>query len=177
MTGRVSNLAVRVIAFSVALTLAMFGGAPLAVAETIVLPVVTRGIPGINGSYWDSEVRISGPGRLLPGRIRRVWVALPDGGFVDDPAVAPTWTFPLPACPGLCQPFGVVVLTGDQLLQGTDARKGAVALEIEGVGNSVFLHNSNTQGQPRLPQDSEGPACCLPGNGQPIHGLSVPLVG
>ncbi|MDD5563479.1 MAG: hypothetical protein PHQ91_07165 [Thermoanaerobaculaceae bacterium] len=146
-------------------------------AETVVLPVVARGLPGLNGSFWDSEVRISGPNLLSPGRIKRLWVALPGGGFVDDPAAAPGWQFPTIACPGFCFYAGIVVLTGDQLLQGVDASKGAVALEIEGTGNHVFLHNSNTLGQPRLPQDAEGPACCLPGNGQLIRGLTESLVG
>jgi hypothetical protein len=147
-------------------------------SETFVLPVVARGVPGINGSVWDSEVRISGPNLSLPGPVQRVWVALPEGGFVDDPATAPRWVFPPPpTCAGLCLPVGFVVLTGDQLLQGVDASKGAVALQVEGTGNQVFLHNSNTLGQPRLPQGSEGPACCLPGNGQLVRGLTVPLVG
>jgi hypothetical protein len=151
--------------------------AGLGVAETYVLPVVARGVPGKNGSYWDSEVRIMGPNLLGPGPIRRLWVALPGGGFVDDPASAPLWAFPTLTCPGSCGPVGVVVLTGDQLLQGVDAAKGAVALEIEGTGNHVFLHNSNTLGQPRLPQDADGPACCLPGNGQLIGALREPLIG
>jgi len=150
----------------------------LVVAETYVLPVVARGVHGLNGSVWDSEVRISGPNGYPPGRIRRLWVALPEGGIVDDPATAPQWVFPtfiLPA--GMPIPPGMVVLTGDQLLQGTDAPKGAVALDVDGTGNHVFLHNSNTLGQPRLPQDAEGPPCCLPGNGQLIGALTGPLVG
>jgi hypothetical protein len=146
-------------------------------AETVVLPVVARGLPGLNGSFWDSEVRISGPNLFPPGPIKRLWVALPGGGFVDDPAVAPGWQFPSIPCPEPCYFAGVVILTGDQLLKGTEAPKGAVALEVDGTGYHVFLHNSNTLGQPRLPQDAEGPACCLPGNGQLIRGLTEPLVG
>jgi hypothetical protein len=148
------------------------------VAETVVLPVVARGVPGKNGSYWDSEVRISGLNGYPPGRIRRLWVALPEGGIVDDPATAPQWVFPSFYWPaGMPLPTSLVVLTGDQLLQGTDAPKGAVALDVDGTGNHVFLHNSNTLGQPRLPQDTDGPPCCLPGNGQLIRGLTGPLVG
>jgi hypothetical protein len=146
-------------------------------AETVVLPVVARGVPGLNGSFWDSEVRIAGLNLTPPGPIRRLWVALPGGGFVDDPAVAPAWSFPPLACPGTCFAAGLVLLTGEQLLQGTGASKGAVALDVSGTGNSVFLHNSNTLGQPRLPQDAQGPACCLPGNGQLVRGLTQPLVG
>jgi hypothetical protein len=145
-------------------------------AETVVLPVVARGVPGINGSVWDSEVRITGRSVGLPGPIKRLWVALPGGGFVDEPATAPRWEFPSPTCVEPCNLAGMVVLTGDRLLQGTDAPKGAVALDVA-TGNQVFLHNSNTLGQPRLPQDTEGPACCLPGNGQLIRGLTDPLVG
>jgi hypothetical protein len=73
-------------------------------------------------------------------------------------------------------PAGLVVLTGDQLLRGTDAPKAAVALDIGGSDNRVLLHNANTLSQPRLPQDTEGPPCCLPGNGQLIEALRVPLV-
>ena len=152
--------------------------AGLGAAETYVLPVVARGVPGKNGSYWDSEVRISGPNlSSTGGDIKRVWVALPGGGFLDDPAAAPRWGFPSITCPGPCPDvITIVVLTGDQLLQGTDAPKGAVALEIEGTGNHVFLHNANTLGQPRLPQDDGGPPCCLPGNGQLIRALREPLI-
>jgi hypothetical protein len=112
-----------------------------AVAETVVLPVVARGVPGINGSVWDSEVRISGPRRFTGISVRRAWVALRDGGFVDDSATAPHWVFPTMVMPaGMPYPQLFIVLTGDQLLQATDASKGAVALEIEGTGNHVFLH-------------------------------------
>ena len=148
------------------------------VAETYVLPVVARGVPGKNGSYWDSEARISNPSGPPPGPISRLWVALPEGGFVDDPATAPRWVFPPFTFPaGMPLPSSVVVLTGDQLLQGTDAPKGAVALQIEGTGNHVFLHNANTLGQLRLPQAAGGPACCMPGNGQLIGALRGPLIG
>jgi hypothetical protein len=147
-------------------------------AETVVLPVVARGVHGMNGSVWDSEVRISGPNMQIPWHVKRVWVALADGGFVDDPASAPNWPFPDFAMPsGLIFPTGITVLTGDQLLQGTAASKGAVALDIEGTGNSVFLHNVNTLGQARLPQDADAPPCCLPGNGQLIRAFTDPLVG
>ncbi len=147
-------------------------------AETFVLPVVARGVPGINGSVWDSEVRISGPYQGLPPTVRRLWVALPGGGFVDDVETAPRWVFPTFTMPaGMPLPLTFTVLTGDQLLQRTEALKGAVAIEVEGTGNHVFLHNANTLGQPRLPQGAaEEPACCLPGNGQLIRGLSEPLV-
>ncbi len=168
----------RAVCWVVMLAAVLAMGAVQAGGETVVLPVVARGLPGLNGSFWDSEVRISGPNLLPPGPIKRLWVALPGGGFVDDPAVAPAWQFPSIACPGFCWFAGVVILTGDQLLKGTEAPKGAVALEVDGrTGTHVFLHNSNTLGQPRLPQDAEGPACCLPGNGQLIRGLTEPLVG
>lgn len=146
-------------------------------AETVVLPVVARGVHGLNGSFWDSEVRISGPNLTPPGLVKRLWVALPEGGFADSPASAPQWKFPPVICPGMCFPTGIVVLTGDQLLQGTDAPKGAVALEIDGTGNDVHLHNANTLGQPRLPQDTGSPACCIPGNGELAQGFRNPLVG
>ncbi len=145
--------------------------------ETVVLPVVARGVQGLNGSVWDSEVRISAPNLLPPGRVTRLWVALPEGGFVDDPTAAPQWVYPTLTFPaGIPIPLGVTLLTGDDLLQGTNAPKGAVALEIDGTGNLAFLHNANTLGQPRLPQDAQGPPCCLPGSGQAVRALTEPLV-
>lgn len=147
-------------------------------AETVVLPVVARGVHGLNGSVWDSEARISGTNMEIPWHVRRVWVALAEGGFVDDPTSAPNWPFPDFSAPsGLIFPTGITVLTGEQLLQGTTASKGAVALAVDGTGNSVFLHNVNTLGQARLPQDADGPPCCLPGNGQLIRAFTDPLVG
>lgn len=167
------NRALCLVAGSVAL-LALLAAIPCA-AEIVVLPVVARGVHGLNGSVWDSEVRITGP---LLHRIRRAWVALPDGGFVDDPVSAPQWVFPELAWPsGMAFPTYMVVLTGEQLLQSTNALKGAVALDIDGTGNHVFLHNANTLGQPRLPQGADGPPCCLPGNGETISALTDPLVG
>ena len=158
----------------IAFVLVALASAAPSLGETVVLPVVARGVHGINGSVWDSEVRISGPRLTAPGRITRLWVALPEGGFVDDPATAPGWSFPPVTWPSsLFSPTFMVVLTGDQLLQESDAPKGAVALDIEGTGNHVFLHNANTLGQPRLPQDAP---CCLPGSGQSIRALTDPLV-
>lgn len=50
----------------------------------VTLPVVVDRVDGANGSRWESRVRIARTSDD-PVRIRRVWVALPDGGFVDDP--------------------------------------------------------------------------------------------
>jgi len=33
--------------------------APWVTAETYVVPVVVSGVPGLAGSFWDSEVRIT----------------------------------------------------------------------------------------------------------------------
>lgn len=143
--------------------------------ETLVLPVVVHGVRGMYGSYWDSEVRIMGQYLVPPLQVKRAWVAMPGGGFVDDPATAPHWVFPDVPTPGT-PPFGAYLLTGGQLLQGTGATHAAIALEMDGTGNEVYLRNANTGGQGRLPEDGGAYTCCLPGNGQLIRALRAPLV-
>lgn len=162
---------------AIAIVATLVGAIGVCGAETFVLPVVARGVHGLNGSVWDSEARIAS-GTLGPaGAVKRLWVALPGGGFVDDPATAPSWAFPPIFGSVGFSPMGMVVLTGDQLLQGTEARKGAVALEVDGTSNEVFLHNVNTLGQPRLQDPTGGVPCCLAGNGQLLRALRDPLAG
>ncbi|HUK11760.1 MAG TPA: hypothetical protein VLW17_00545 [Thermoanaerobaculaceae bacterium] len=133
-------------------------------AATYVLPVVVSGVPGLNGSFWDSEVRIL----LLSPQpdivVRRVWVALAGGGFVDNPTTAPTWSFP--PSPPPAQPR-MIVLKGSELLQGVAATHAAVGLEIPGAV-AVYLHNVNGRG------GQDGP---LLGNGQLIQSSSSPFAG
>jgi hypothetical protein len=143
--------------------------------ETLVLPVVVQGVRGMYGSFWDSEVRIMGQYLVFPGQVRRVWVAMPGGGFLDDPATAPHWTFPPVATPDT-PAFGAYVLTGAQLLQGTSATHAAIALEMDGTNNEVYLRNANIGGQARLPENGGAYTCCLSGNGQLIRALRTPLV-
>jgi hypothetical protein len=140
---------------------------PLAVAETYVLPVIVRGVPGLNGSYWDSEVRIMQLNLAEPVTVKRLWVATATGGFVDDPTTAPTW-----AIPSFKGYLGLAILTGADLLQGVDATHASVALDVQGKA-AVIVHNTNTNGAGRLPPTY----CCLPGNGQLTSALTAPIQG
>lgn len=136
-------------------------------AETYVLPVIVRGVPGLNGSYWDSEVRIMQLDMAEPVTAKRVWVATATGGFVDDTTTAPSWA--LPSFQGY---LGLAILTGADLLQGVNGTHASVALEIQGRA-AVIVHNTNTGGAGRLPPEY----CCLPGNGQLTPALTVPIQG
>ncbi len=152
---------------TLALTGVVFAGSALAVAEIYVLPVIVRGVPGLNGSYWDSEVRIMQLNLTEPVTVKRLWVATAAGGFVDGPTTAPSWDLP----------FGqgnrsLAILTGADLLQGVDAMHASVALEIQGRA-AVVVHNTNTGGAGRLPPEY----CCLPGNGQLTSALTVRIQG
>ena len=148
---------------TLALTVAAFAGSPLAVAETYVLPVIVRGVPGLNGSYWDSEVRVMQLNLAEPVTVRRLWVATAAGGNLDNEGTAPSWAL-LPTSERT-----LVILTGNDLLQGVDATHASVALEIQGRA-AVIVHNTNTGGAGRLPPEY----CCLPGNGQLTPALTVP---
>ena len=143
------------------LTLASAG---LVAGETYVLPVVVKGVQGLSGSYWDSEVRILLMSRQQDIVVRRVWVALADGGFVDDPATAPSWSFPHL---GDIETARMIVLKGSDLLQGVNATHASVALDIP-ARVAVFLHNVNSLGS----QDG-----ALLGSGQLAPGASAPFVG
>lgn len=138
-----------------------------AVAETFVLPVIVRGVPGLNGSYWDSEIRVVQLSAAEPVTIKRAWVATAAGGFLDDPTTAPGWT--IPSFPDY---RGLAILTGTDLLQGVEATHAAIGLDIQGRA-IVLAHNSNTGGVGPLPPEY----CCLPGNGQLTLGLTVPIQG
>lgn len=138
-----------------------------AVAKTYVLPVVVTGAPGVNGSYWQSELRVVDDDASTIV-VRRKWVALPEGGFVDDPATAPSWEIGAYVGPGFAPPR-VLILSGGELLKGTGSTHGAVALEIEkGIDSgfepdSVLLFIANTGGDT---MGGDPNACCLAGNGQ-----------
>ncbi len=133
-----------------------------AAGASYVVPVVVGGVRGMNGSFWDSELRILQLSATQPVSVRRAWVALRSGGFVDDPATAPHWE--LPGVSGYTTLM--IVLKGSDLLQGVNATHAAIGLEIEGpVDVSLWLANS--EGQGRLPDSSQ--ECCLPGNGQLVH--------
>jgi hypothetical protein len=155
------------LALSIA-AVAMAAAMPAA-AETYVLPVVVSGVPGVAGSFWDSEVRIVKLSPSTTVTVRRAWVALPHGGFEDDPASAPSWR--LPAAEGLT----MLILRGADLLGGVASNRAAIGLEVEGEAD-IHLHVANTEGLPPLADDRFLP-CCLPGSGQLLQAQAVPLVG
>ena len=154
---------------AVAVAVVLLGLLPAATcdAETYVLPVVVRGVPGLNGSYWESEVRILQLDMSVPVAVKRLWVATATGGFLDTPASAPTWELP-----GFSGYRGLVILTGADLLQGVDGTHASVALDVQGNA-AVIVHNANTGGAGRLPPEY----CCLPGNGQLTLALTMPIQG
>ena len=95
--------------------------------QTIVLPAVSDNVQGVNGSVWATEVQIIKMDPDDNPTIRRLWVCLEDGGFADDPVTAPTWEMVRPE-----RYARMLRLSGADLLVGTGATLGGVALEIEG---------------------------------------------
>ena len=65
--------------------------APAAAQQTIVFPAVTDEVEGLNGSRWITVVRIIKVDPRNTITIKRKWVCLPDGGFMDDPEDPPTF--------------------------------------------------------------------------------------
>jgi hypothetical protein len=154
-------------ALSLAVVLA---GAGRCAAETFVLPAVVKGVPGMNGSFWESEVRILRMSLQQPFVVRRLWVATTDGGFVDDPATAPRWEFP-PDLPSYDRPRAII-LRGSDLLSAVGADSGAVAIETGGSA-LVLLRATNTAAAQQLP-----PAGAVTrGNGWLVRAATAPLQG
>ncbi|HVN76072.1 MAG TPA: hypothetical protein VMT19_07125 [Thermoanaerobaculaceae bacterium] len=156
-TGRLRSS----VAVALVLLVASAASAP---ATTYVLPVVVKGTRGLNGSFWDSEVRILLLSLQQDIVVRRLWVAVEGGGFVDDPGTAPAWSFPALSSRDQAR---MIVLKGSDLLQGVSAAHAAVALDIPG-SVAVYLHNVNSQG-------AQGAA--LLGSGQLTPGSSAPFIG
>lgn len=100
---------------------------PAGAGELYVLPVVVDNVRGLEGSLWETQIRVVKMDRFDDIVIRRAWVCLEDGGFDDDPATAPTWEWPFRADRGRS-----MLLTASDLFEGTSADRGAVALEVEG---------------------------------------------
>jgi hypothetical protein len=138
-------------------------------AETYVLPAVVAGVPGLNGSFWETEVRVA---RLSVSQelvVRRAWVATATGGFVDDPVSGPRWQFPASSggkTPRLLQ------LRGTDLLAGSGAASGAVALEVAGTV-AVYLRSTNTANA----GTASGTPYVTRGNGWLLVAPSVSLQG
>jgi hypothetical protein len=169
-------------AFAAGLLVAMSLVAATSVAADVqnyVLPTVAAGVPGFHGSYWDTEVRSARFSVKEPVTVRRTWVAREGGGAVDPVDTAPRWV--MPAQEG-ASADKLLILTGAQLLEGTGAVRGSVALEVEGRAE-VWIREANTLEQDRLPSTQSGPPqpapkpCCLPGNSHATRALTTPLVG
>ncbi len=144
----------------------------VAFAAEYVLPSLVTGVPGKNGSYWESEVRVVRRSLNETVTVRRIWVAIPGGGFHDDPVSAPSWTLET----GYLAPR-MIILQAGHFLQGTGATHGAVGLEISGAAQ-VFVRVANTRGKSPLPDDTPGVyACCLPGTGQLIPAMTAGVNG
>jgi hypothetical protein len=107
--------------------------------------------------------------------LRRKWVCLPGGGFEDDSALAPTWEMP-----GGSFIRRVLVMWGEDLLQGGDASVGAVAFEVEG-GTDVLAHMNVMDVRrgvyvPRLLSFGQGQL--IPAMRDPLYGPShIPWLG
>lgn len=95
--------------------------------QTVVIPAVSDNTPGVNGSIWATEVQVIKKNPQDSLTIRRLWVCVPEGGFLEDPATALTWALPSP------RPRNrILTLLGADLLEGAGSSLGAVALVIEG---------------------------------------------
>ncbi len=103
------------------------GASSIPAQQTIVLPAVADGVAGLNGSYWFTELQIIkiNPSDIIT--VRRLWVCLEHGGFAEAPDNALTWEME-----ETDQRRRMMIARGDDLLQGTNATLGAVALTIEG---------------------------------------------
>jgi hypothetical protein len=98
--------------------------------ELYVLPVVADGVAGRFGSLWETQIRLVKVNPNDSVVIRRAWVCLEGGGFVDDPGTAPAWE--LPWSPDDYWAPRAMLLTAAELLVGTGAQTGGVALDVEG---------------------------------------------
>jgi hypothetical protein len=99
----------------------------LAAQQIAVIPAVSDNTPGVNGSIWATEVQVIKKNPEDALTVRRLWVCVPEGGFLEDPATALTWELPRPR-----PEDRILTLLGEDLLEGTDSSLGAVALVIEG---------------------------------------------
>lgn len=135
--------------------------------QLLVFPAVTAEQPGMNGSLWVTTALVikEDPGDEVT--IRRRWVCLRGGGFADDPATAPTWSL------ADSDPRDrMLYASGAELLTGTDATVGAVALEVDGGG---VIANSNIMDVQWGEYSREDKLAF--GQGQHIAGMLEPLDG
>jgi len=164
--------------FVVPFTLGLATGVlvPTVQARQVTIPVVADGVAGRNGSVWDTEVRILRLRSDESLQIRRVWVALPTGGFADDPSTAPRWSRPANAS-GLYYSPGLILLVGSDLLAGSDSKIGAVGLEVDGEA-AIYFRTVETAGRPRQPQAGQPyELCCFSGTGALVNAPGDALSG
>jgi len=130
--------------------------------ELLVFPVVTAEVAGDHGGVWATLVRVVKVNAGDSVTVRRKWVCLPGGGFVDDPATAPTWEL---------SPWGstgrLVVIGVHALLDSSGGGVGAVALELE--GGEVLAH--------AYVADLQQASFFAFGAGQLVPALREPLLG
>jgi hypothetical protein len=137
--------------------------------EVLVFPAVTANEPGLYDSLWATQARVVKVNWSDPVTVRRKWVCLPDGGFVDDPDAAPVWSVG----------GRVAVLNGGDLLAGTGASIGAVAFEVE--GGPVLAHAyvaDVSRGLSGYFSGVYGPGQLTPAFREPLRGPShIPWLG
>jgi len=135
--------------------------------QLLVFPAVTDERPGVNGSLWVTTAMVIKTDPDDEVTVRRKWVCLADGGFVDDPATAPTWQLGAHAASGR-----LMLSLGGELLEGTGATAGAVALEVEGgevIAHSNIMDIRWGRYRPFYPE--------VFGQGQHVPALRTPLLG
>lgn len=101
--------------------------------QLLVFPAVVDEVPGEGDSVWVTVVRVVKKNPQDSVTVRRKWVCLPGGGFVDEPTQAPSWDLT-----GSRHDDRMLYVEGRELLEGTDAQRGSVALEAE--GGDVLAH-------------------------------------
>jgi len=147
-------------------------------ARQVTIPIVADGVAGLNGSVWETEVRIFNLNGTQSPYVRRTWVATPEGGFADDPSTAPSWSFPERLAPPLGRFAQMLILVGSDLLAGAGSKIGAVGLEIDGEAE-VHFRTVETGGRPRLPYfpGYNVRDCCFPGSGALVTPPEEALAG
>ncbi len=141
--------------------------------QTIVLPAISDNVHGVNGSIWATEVQIIKMDPDDHPTIRRLWVCVEGGGFADDPATAPTWEMERPE-----RYARILRLSGADLLVGTGASLGAVALEIEGGEVIVNARVADVSRGTMWGETPFGQGQLMPTDGEPLIGPShLPWLG
>jgi hypothetical protein len=136
--------------------------------QLIVFPVVSDEVPGEYDSLWVTVVRVVKKNPFGDVTVRRKWVCLPGGGYVDNSAEAPSWDLS-----GTGTDDRLFFARGRRLLAGTGSQLGAVALEVE--GGDVLAHAyvaDVTRGSPLYPDHTFGLGQLIPAQREPLVGPS-----